>query len=1054
MPKSYVLKPLMICLSTIGFSPFVWAENGEQNAVELSEIVVDGNRIHRDEIGYNRVYARDISNLYKGKQEIETYRGNSVSDLFNGMVGVYSGDARNSGALDPNIRGIQGQGRIPVTIDGTEQSITVWRGYAGSNNRNYVDPNLISSIYIEKGPSLNPEVKSGIGGSVAMKTLEIDDIVPEGEQFALEIKTEIGNNAISPLPNKYAQVQDYRTLSGGGIDVLGGMWRMYYGADDRQAQRFGGQNRFDDKAARIAMGVKQEKFDALFVYAYRNKGNYFSGKKGGEKYSQLSNGCIEDVKGGVTHCMRDVVANPFVSYLARLYFPGGEVTNTSLNTESWLGKFNYHFSSEQSIGINARFTETHFGEIMPSRIGISQNTFSTVLQWPEAWVKQRAFNLDYRFNPKDKAWLNLKASLWATFTHSKTNSAGGAPGDVLYLDNTAGSPEEVANSDVEYQNTKDVFAMMYGLDPNLPADEFKCQVNKELKSVVFSVAGGCYDNTDGRFNTIDGAAYYAKNNRIGFNVSNIFKLHPKLDLVVAGNIQHEILKAHNNFGEFFKSPNKTFSDGIDTKQEAPLLDYNKNLDNIAMPRNGKRSEYALSFHFKYRPLDWLTINAGAQYNTYNLTDHAIVDYLNNSDKYKNQQTFTVINGIAKRVETAMTPEEYQAWQNQFDPSCDAACKALINGRRASPGGQNYWLDYVVIEKDQYGRLNTQALAELEQLLRNNKKVIDAANPSQLIDQYRIGHYDLPSSIQVSRQELIQKAKNKKGGGWVPHLSVTAQIGDYGRFYLRYSEHLRWPSIFEGTVGFGTTSAEYSPDLARAYFDFLPEHAKNWEVGYVHQLTGLIPKARHADIRLNYYHNTTKNVMDRDELYVITQYDKRIQSGVELQARLDLGRVFGDIAVVRSLKTQVCDKGQARKKAVDIALRRNILPPNVAECMNGGWNENGYLTYAVQPRWSVTANLGSRWLDNQLELGTRFTYHSRVKDGFYDADLNKNANELSITSWQPVFLVDAYARYRINQYFTLELSGTNLGNRYYQDPLTSTMMPGPGRTIRFALTGKF
>ncbi len=62
----------------------------------------------------SQVYTRDISNLYKGKQEIETYRGSSVADLIGGMAGVFSGDARNSGALDPNIRGIQGEGKVPV----------------------------------------------------------------------------------------------------------------------------------------------------------------------------------------------------------------------------------------------------------------------------------------------------------------------------------------------------------------------------------------------------------------------------------------------------------------------------------------------------------------------------------------------------------------------------------------------------------------------------------------------------------------------------------------------------------------------------------------------------------------------------------------------------------------------------------------------------------------------------------------------------------------------------------------------------------------------------
>lgn len=67
------------------------------------------------------------------------------------MLNVYSGDSRNSGALDPNIRGIQGPGRVPVTIDGTEQAITAYRGYMGANSRNYIDPNLIGSIKVLKG---------------------------------------------------------------------------------------------------------------------------------------------------------------------------------------------------------------------------------------------------------------------------------------------------------------------------------------------------------------------------------------------------------------------------------------------------------------------------------------------------------------------------------------------------------------------------------------------------------------------------------------------------------------------------------------------------------------------------------------------------------------------------------------------------------------------------------------------------------------------------------------------------------------------------------------
>ena len=225
---------LSACIAAIGFVPAVYA--ADDSTVILDTITVKGTR-NKDEIGKNRVYAREIVNLYKGKNEVETFKGNTVSDLLSGMSGVYSGDARNSGALDPNIRGVQGQGRIPVTIDGTEQAITVWRGYAGANNRNYVDPNIISSVSIEKGPSFSRDMKSGIGGSVALKTIDADDIVPEGQKYGFEVKAEASNNSIKQRANIYEKSVDYRTLDA-PVVALGGIWRAMLDDTDRIDQRF------------------------------------------------------------------------------------------------------------------------------------------------------------------------------------------------------------------------------------------------------------------------------------------------------------------------------------------------------------------------------------------------------------------------------------------------------------------------------------------------------------------------------------------------------------------------------------------------------------------------------------------------------------------------------------------------------------------------------------------------------------------------------------------------------------------------------------------------
>ena len=141
---------------------------------------------------------------------VERYKGTSTADVLNSAIGVYSGDARNSGALDPNVRGIQGQERVPVTVDGTEQALTVWRGYNGANNRNYIDPNLISSIEVEKSASLTGDVKTSVGGGIAIKTIGIDDVVAPGEEFGMSLKLETSSNSKTPRIPNYGYGDDYR----------------------------------------------------------------------------------------------------------------------------------------------------------------------------------------------------------------------------------------------------------------------------------------------------------------------------------------------------------------------------------------------------------------------------------------------------------------------------------------------------------------------------------------------------------------------------------------------------------------------------------------------------------------------------------------------------------------------------------------------------------------------------------------------------------------------------------------------------------------------------
>ena len=101
----------------------------------------------------------------------------------------------------------------------------------------------------------------------------------------------------------------------------------------------------------------------------------------------------------------------------------------------------------------------------------------------------------------------------------------------------------------------------------------------------------------------------------------------------------------------------------------------------------------------------------------------------------------------------------------------------------------------------------------------------------------------------------------------------------------------------------------------------------------------------------------------------------------------------------------------------------------------------------------------RFLDEQLEVGSRMRYHSKAENndekemmGKYPANFAPLNN--SPMRWNPVFVADAYVSYDINKDMGVELLVTNLLDEYYVDPLTRTMMPAPGRTFRLSFSSHF
>lgn len=963
----YVIVESNTAITSQQFNPAsTVAENtalaAETAVVQMETITLYGEK-DRDTQGYDDVYDKNYSSAYAGKELIERFKGTTPSDLFKGMSNVYSGDARNSGALDPNIRGMQGQGRVPVTIDGTEQSLTVWRGYNGANSRSYIDPNLISSIQVVKGSALNRDIKTGIAGGVAAKTLEVDDIIRPGATYGAEIKLEGANNTTKErIPTSYAG-QDYRDV----MDQLGKVgWTNVY--EDPlttvQPKSRSDQQLFDleDQALRIALGTKQENFDLLAAYAYRSRGNYFAGKKGSNHFVDSSLNADENV---------------MVPNMAKYYVPNGEVTNSSSKMESYLLKGTWRPTDDQALQLTYRDSTNTYGEIMPSRIW--WYTLDGLPQWPLSEVQSKAYNLEYKLNPENNRWLNLKLNLWQTDTDSKTYSSGGFVNTVLGgFDNVysfcnpnplALTPSQLAN----YQRLCDMYTKMYG-DGRTPNKSFIIQ---------------------------DTAYTHSKNTRKGMSLSNQLQIMDNLNLTLGADLSKEKLTTDDEY------VNDRESSGVYFRM---------------LPRAGRRAENQYYFNFDWQPTSWLSLSAGAKSVSYWSFD----DYLNQSSGGTTKIEKEIGQEIEVRYSSTYTQDDYQADVSAYEEKYNTAIP---------PSWDNHYRNKIGSKVDKTQIYQWDADQETGKYSAATNPLLNGTSDIAGIKD-NVNSIWLRSIKKVVNEEVTKKKDHKN---WAPSLSAAIQFNQNNRMYINYNEAYRLPSLFETTLGFSASQSGY---------DVKPEHARNWEVAYVYNMADLLKiNDGFADIKLAYFNNNTRDVIERNNRLVFTNVDEQKIAGWELAARYDNGKIFSDISLVWNKQNKVCDESLGL--LFDGYSATGIH--NANSCVDYGYPA-GYLVNMALPEYQANLTLGTRLFDNKLELGTRIAYFEGFKNPYLDtADISWFNQPLQ---WRDTWTVDAYANYKHNDRLAFDLIGTNITNQYYLDPISRSATPAPGRTVKVGLSYKF
>lgn len=302
----------------------------------------------------NRPFETPGTSNYISAEEIERFPPQTAGAIFQGTPGVISGATNNGASIDPNIRGLQGMNRVATTIDGSQQSTSSYRGYAGVDSRTYVDPDLIGGISITKGP--DGGVAGAIGGTIAMETLGVDDILRPGQSWGVRVRGGGSTNTVDPVI--------------GATDAV-------HGGEGESALTNGS----------FAVAVREDNVDFLGAFVRRKTGNYFAGTKG------------------------TLTTENYLGQQVPLsnYDHGQLVYNTSEDVTSALLKATFRPTDEQELQIGYLYYGNEFGEISPSAINAGTDV---TWQIPLSSVAVNQVTARYRYDPADSELVDFRMNAY------------------------------------------------------------------------------------------------------------------------------------------------------------------------------------------------------------------------------------------------------------------------------------------------------------------------------------------------------------------------------------------------------------------------------------------------------------------------------------------------------------------------------------------------------------------------------------------------------------------------------------------------------------------
>jgi hemoglobin/transferrin/lactoferrin receptor protein len=167
-------KPLVVAMAMV-FSTTAFAQEN-QSVTEFDEVLVTATRISE------KVSDSSRSVAVISEEKMQESQPSSVADALKNEANISVTNGPRASSQGVEIRGLSGQ-RVLQTIDGARQNTN-----SGHRGTYFIDPELLSSIEVVRGPASSLWGSGAIGGVVAQNTKSAQDFLDEGDRFGGYIK--------------------------------------------------------------------------------------------------------------------------------------------------------------------------------------------------------------------------------------------------------------------------------------------------------------------------------------------------------------------------------------------------------------------------------------------------------------------------------------------------------------------------------------------------------------------------------------------------------------------------------------------------------------------------------------------------------------------------------------------------------------------------------------------------------------------------------------------------------------------------------------------------